>query len=63
MEVVFKKTHKYVCFECDGQFDWQDGKSVVFGKMEYKTVREQKAIEKFFCSERCYYKWKKLLNE
>lgn len=58
MEVVFKKTAKYICDNCDVQFDWTK-ESVAYGKPEYKTVQEQREIEKVFCTEKCYKEWKK----
>ncbi|MCP4051601.1 MAG: hypothetical protein GY739_00825 [Mesoflavibacter sp.] len=61
MKVVHKKTHDYVCHNCDKQYNWQQGKSVVYGKREYKTIQERKAIEKHFCSQECYYIWKNVL--
>lgn len=54
MKTVYKKTHDYICCNCEKQYNWQQGKSVVYGKMEYKTIREQKSIEKHFCSQECF---------
>ena len=61
VKIVFRKTHQYCCHQCNKQFDWDEGKSVVYGKPEYKTIQEKRAIEKFFCTEICYYKWKGLI--
>lgn len=57
MKIAFKKTHKYCCDNCGKQFDWQDGKSIAYGKSEYKTVHERRTTEKTFCSEACYYEF------
>ena len=56
MKVVFRKNKnfKYVCFNCDKQFNWIQGVSVRFGKMEYKTIQEEKETDKIFCSQKCY---------
>lgn len=58
MKIVFLKTHKYVCYTCNNQFDWGED-SFVWGKMEYKTVQEQKSIEKYFCSNDCINEFEK----
>lgn len=61
MEVVFKKdkTKDYVCDNCSKQFNWNN-ESRYWGKMEYKTIQEEKE-RKFFCSEQCAKKY--FLNE
>lgn len=52
--LVYKKTHDYICSNCQTQFNWEQGKSCRYGKHEYKTLREKKLIEKMFCSNECY---------
>lgn len=58
MKIVYKKTHDHICFECDNQFNWVQGVSIVYGKQEYKTIEERREIEKIFCSLDCFNKWK-----
>lgn len=53
MNVSFRKTHSHVCYQCEKQFDWENGVSMRIGKMEYKTIQERDRIEKDFCSEKC----------
>ena len=51
MEIVDKDT-KYKCDQCGKRFNW-DKNSWRLGKMEYKTLTEQKEHEKTFCSDEC----------
>ena len=53
MNLVFKKTHNHICDQCNRQFDFEKGKSLYFGKLEYSTKNERNRIEKYFCSEVC----------
>jgi hypothetical protein len=58
MEIAFIRKHKYICHHCEEQYEWQQDKSIVFGKPEYKTESERKIFEKNFCCPECFYFWK-----
>ena len=54
MEIAYKRDDKkpYVCDECGKCFAW-DKNSWRWGKMEYKTIQEQRDEERVFCSTKC----------
>ena len=53
MKIVFKKTHDHICHNCNTQFNFIKGKSLYFGKLEYRTRTERDRVEKYFCSDEC----------
>lgn len=59
---VIKEDLRYKCDTCGKRFNW-DNNSWRFGKAEYKTITEQKAHEKTFCSDECVEKFKELEND
>ena len=49
--------YKYHCSVCCKGFNWDENSSY-YGKMEYKTVTEKQELEKYFCSNKCWLKFK-----